>query len=462
VTAAALPAAPVAGTAAGTVAGTVAGTGRAAGHRAPAARRFFRTTPTRLRTVLAGLVLLSLAWGALGGWVAASHSSAADTLATVDERYSLDARHLYQAIADADATITAALLASSEPPLNQLARYNQDLATASGDLATLRAAGGSDAGNSQVAGALSKLSGGLADYNGYVADATAEYAMGFPLTGGSFLQVASEEAHLVLLPAASTVYTQENAVLNAASGQATGLPTGLAALLLAVITAVALYRTQRWLARSTKRVLSPGLVLASLLLVVSVLWLATGFLSARGDLDRGIDHGSAPAQSLALASIGVQQIRGDSVLNVISRSGTASFTDDFAATSKRVGPGAGGWLTAAAAGQQAGSGGATSVATAEGAAADWFTANAQLYRLGNYAAERNLVIGGANGSTSAGYNALEFDLSSAIAADQAVFDSAASDGANALDPLAGVLIAASLLMAAGCGWAISRRLAEYR
>jgi hypothetical protein len=35
-------------------------------------------------------------------------------------------------------------------------------------------------------------------------------------------------------------------------------------------------------------------------------------------------------------------------------------------------------------------------------------------------------------------------------------------GANALDPLEGVVIAASLLMAAGCAWAVSRRLAEYR
>ena len=49
-----------------------------------------------------------------------------------------------------------------------------------------------------------------------------------------------------------------------------------------------------------------------------------------------------------------------------------------------------------------------------------------------------------------------------IAADQAVFDSGATAGANALDPLEVVVIAASLLMAVTCGWAVSRRLAEYR
>jgi hypothetical protein len=80
----------------------------------------------------------------------------------------------------------------------------------------------------------------------------------------------------------------------------------------------------------------------------------------------------------------------------------------------------------------------------------------------NYAAERDLIVGSASGSTATGYTRLEGDITKAIAADQDIFDSAATAGANTLDPLAGVVIAASLLMALGCGWAVSRRLAEYR
>ena len=106
------------------------------------------------------------------------------------------------------------------------------------------------------------------------------------------------------------------------------------------------------------------------------------------------------------------------------------------------------------------------MATAERDATAWYAANNQVYMLGtaaNYAAERNLVVGSASGSTATGYNALEGRHSPARSrADQAVFESAATDGANALDPLAGVVIATSLLMAAGCAWAVSRRLAEYR
>ncbi len=426
-----------------------------------AARRALLATPARLRAVLAGLVLLSLAWGAFGGWVAARHSSAAGSLATTDERLSLSARQMYQSIADADATITAAFLASSQPSLNRLARYDLDLATATGDLSRLQATiGGQAAG-----GALARLSSGLPAYSGYVAEAKSEYAMGFPLTGGSFLQVASEEAHLVLLPAANSVYTRENDALSASSGQATEPWTVIAALVLALVTAYALYRAQRWLARRTNRVFSVGLVLASLLLVISALWLAAGFLGARSDLDRAIGRGSGPARSLALASIGVQQIRGDAVLNVISRSGNASFRDDFLATSKQVGPGTGSWLGDAAAGQEAGGRGAALVATAERDLTAWYAANRQVYELGtaaNYAGERSLVVGGVPGNTLTGYNALEGDLTQAIKSDEDVFRSAASDGVNALDPLAGVVIAASVAMALGCAWALSRRLAEYR
>jgi hypothetical protein len=245
------------------------------------------------------------------------------------------------------------------------------------------------------------------------------------------------------------------------------LLTVIAALVLAAGTAFILYRAQRWLTRRTNRVLSPGLVLASLLLVISVIWLAAGFLTARSDLNRGIGNGSGPAQNLALASIGVQQIRGDAVLNVISRSGNASFQDDFLKTSKKVGPGTGTWLGDAAAAQEAGGQGTALVSTAERDATAWYAGNNQVYRLGSaaradYAGERNLVVGSAGASTAAGYTTLAGDLTNAIAADQAIFDSAAADGANALDPLAGVVIAASSLMALGCAWAVSRRLAEYR
>jgi hypothetical protein len=88
--------------------------------------------------------------------------------------------------------------------------------------------------------------------------------------------------------------------------------------------------------------------------VISAVWLLAGFLAGRSDLDAGIRNGSQPAQELAQASIGVQQIRGDAVLNVISRSGDTSFQSDFTATSGNVGPGPHSLLGAASATQTSG------------------------------------------------------------------------------------------------------------
>jgi hypothetical protein len=443
-----------------------AGTGAAsppAAHRAPRpvgrARRVLLDTPRKLWALLFGLLTLSVAWGVIGGLVTNQHATAADSLSSVNARLTFDSRHMYQSIADADATITAAFLASPTPPLRLLQRYEKDLETAHANLSELQSA----EGNPAMSPALASLGGGLSAYSGYVAEATAEYADDHPLTGGSFLQVASEEAHLTLLPAANEVFTKENAQLNAASGQATGYPTIIGLLILAVVTGIALYLAQRWVYRRTNRVFSPGLALASVVLFGSVIWLLAAFFGARSDLDRGIGHGSAPAQNLALASIGVQQVKGDSVLNVISRSGNASFSDDFTTTHKNVDT----WLSEAAGAQDTGHGsnGASLVAAAQHDTAAWYAANSRVYSLGmsgDYAGERALVVGSVPGNTVTGYNALEGDLSAALKADQDVFSSAVASGADALDPLTGGIAAASLLMVLGCGWAITRRLAEYR
>ena len=428
----------------------------------PRPRQRSAHTPATLLALLIALVLLSLAWGGVGGWVADEHSSAASAMVTVDEPLSVDAQQLYQNLADADVTATTMFLASAQPPLASTRHYLNDLAAADAALSALRAADGQ---NQAESAALSTLARDLPVYSGYVAEARSDYALGYPATGGSFLQVASEEAHLDLLPAAKTVFDQRNDALAAASGQATGLPLVIVALVLAIVIGIVLYRAQRWLAGRTNRVLNVGLALASLVLAISAVWLLAGFLAGRSDLNAGIAHGSQPAQALAQASIGVQQIRGDAVLNVISRSGDTSFQADFTTTSRNVGPGPHSLLSAAAAAQTDGGPAAGLVAAAEREATTWYSANAEVYTLGadaDYARERDMVIGAGASSSAAEYNVLEPDITKAIGDDDSDFRSAVSKGSGALSPLEPVVLVAALLMALCCAWGLWRRLAEYR
>ena len=425
-----------------------------------ARRSLAATMPAKLWMLTAGLVLLSLAWGVLGGWTVSQHASAANDVVHVDQPLALAAQQMYESISAADVTATTTFLSGPEPPLAPLQRYRADVAGAAADLARLKNAAD---GNQPLIAALAAFTAGLPVYTGYVAQAQTEYALGYPLTGGSFMQVASEEAHLVLLPAARTIYTLQDAALMAASSQATGVPLVIVAGVLAVVTGFALYRTQRWLTRRTHRVFNYGLAIASAALITSVVWLVVTFAVARSDLVQGIGYGSRPAGTLAQASIDVQQARGDEVLNLISRSGDTSFEQNFRSVRDQIGPGTGTLLTSAASASRG-----QAVAQVTAAARDapgWYAANEQVYHLdlaAAYAAETKLVIGAGPGSSAAGYAQLESDISRAITDDLSTFQSSATAGASAFGPLEGVVIMAALLMAGGCARGLGRRIGEYR
>jgi hypothetical protein len=409
-----------------------------------------------------GLLLASLAWGAVTAWTVIQHSSAADDVVATSEPLSLSAQRMYLSLSDADVTATTAFLARINEPLADRQRYAADIAQAAADLSSLRNAATSS--NPRLRSSLAAVSAGLPLYTGYVAQAQTERLLGWPLTASSFMQVASEEMHVTLLPAAQQIYKQENAALAASSAQATGLPWIVVAVLLAIVLAAVLFRVQRWLTRRTHRIVNYGLLVASVALVASVLWLAVAFVLARADLQRGATHGSAPAETLAQAAIDTQQARGDQVLNLISRSGDAPFVQDFDSLRANLGPGPGTLLTTAAAASPSGAGARLAAAAARDEQA-WYAVNSRVYaydKVSNYRAETPLVTGTNPGTSGAGFSRVEGDLSRAIAADQVVFNSSATAGSNAYAGLDVGIIVAAVIMAAGCAWGLARRIAEYR
>ncbi|HEV2377507.1 MAG TPA: hypothetical protein VGS19_35740 [Streptosporangiaceae bacterium] len=419
------------------------------------------TTPARLRALMVGLLLVSLAWGALTTWTVLQHSSAASNVVTTSEPLSLSAQRMYQSLSDADVTATTAFLAGPNVPLAARQRYAADIAQAAADLAGLMDAGSA---SPQLRVSLAAVSTGLPVYTQDVAQAQTEYSLGYLLTGGSFMQVASEEMHLTLLPAARAIYAQENASLTAASAQASGLPLVAVVILAAVGIGVLLYRVQKWLTQRTHRVVNYGLMVASVLLAAATLWLAVAYVVARADLEHGVGNGSTPAETLAQAAIDTQQVRGDELLNLISRSGDTTFVADSHAVAAKLGPGSGTLLTDAVSSSPPGAGERWATAAAHDAQA-WYLVDSQAYRLDSaarYAAETRLVIGTGTGSSSAGFARVEDDLSRAIAADQVVFHTSATAGSGAFTGLAVGIIVAALLMAVGCVWGLALRMAEYR
>lgn len=209
-----------------TGAGSAAAGSGVPGHRAARRRRpgFPRasTTPGKVRLIRAGLVAACLAWGALAALMVSQHASAAREATATSEPLSLAAQQLYQSLADADVTASTGYLYGRTPPFAYRQRYQRDIAAASADLKAVTAAGGGQA----IGASLSTLAADLPVYTGYVEDGQTYNSLGYP-AGGSFLEVASEEMHLTLRPAARDVYGYENARLTAASALFTRLEAGL-------------------------------------------------------------------------------------------------------------------------------------------------------------------------------------------------------------------------------------------
>jgi hypothetical protein len=132
---------------------------------------------------------------------------------------------------------------------------------------------------------------------------------------------------------------------------------------------------------------------------------------------------------------------------------------------KKLGPGSGTLLTTAATAAKGSPGAGSAAAAAGSAASAWFATHRRVRALddnGNYNAAVQLAIGSGRTSSGASFRRLETDLTTAISADQAAFSSAARRGRGALAGLEAGMIVASLVMAAGCAWGLTRRLAEYR
>jgi hypothetical protein len=430
------------------------------------------TTPGMLRLLLITLVVLSLAWGVIAALIADRHASAAADVVAVSEPLSLDAEQIYQSLSDADATAANAFLFGGLEPTAARQRYNADIAEAAVRIQAAGALVGASAARTQVPGKLSTqasapdsaigddlatLSAGLPVYTGEVETARADNRLDLPL-GAAYLREASTLLRLRLLPAASDIYTRESGLLTSASAQATGLPLIVIALLCGLGVGCVLGLSWLWVARRTHRRINYGLLVAAIAGAASLVWLAGAFTVGRTELLHAQQHGSAPAEAFARADVAALRAHADESLTLIDNGGDDSYQADFLSQQKLLGPGPGTLLAAVSV--PVGSG--VSVPATEADAQAWYRAHAALRALDNGGNHPAAVQSALAGDAATTFRLLSADLSNGINADQAVFASSANHGRDAFTGLTIGMIVASLVMAAGCAWGLSRRLAEYR
>lgn len=435
--------------------------GRAARGRVRQRGLDLATTPGRLWLVLIGLVLLSLAWGALAAFTVTRYASAASSVVTTREPLSLDAQRIYAKLSDANDTATTAFLTGGIEPAAARQRYLSDIGAASSAIENATAQVGSGTGN--AARDLATLAADLPAYTQEVGNADADNRLALPL-GAAYLREASALMRNKLLPAAKDLYAAQNASLSDASAEATGLPLFCVTVVIGLAAGYLLYRAARWLRGRTNRVLNVGLVAAGVLVVISLAWLTAAYVSARGDLLDAQARGSATVEAAAQVGIVAQEAHADESLTLIDNTGDDSYQTDYTKQKRALGPGPG-TLLAAASTAATGTPAARAVAAAVSDAGAWFAAHEKVRALdgnGNHLKAVTSVLGTKPGDAGASFRRLSADLDSAMASDQAEFDSTARSASSAYTGLEAVVIAAALLMAAACAWGLSRRIAEYR
>jgi len=433
----------------------------AAGRAVPARIRRRRldlaTTPGRLWLLLIGVILLSLAWGALAAFTALQYASAASSVVSTREPLSLAAQQIYAHLSDANDAAATAFLTGGVEPAGTRNRYLADISAASGGIESATAQIG--AGNGSAGRDLAALAAGLPTYTQEMGNAEADYRLALPL-GAAYLREASALMRGSLLPNAKDLYAAENASLTGTSAKATGLPLVCVTVGAGLAVGYVLYRASRWLRARTNRVLNAGLVAAGVLAIVSLAWLGAAYLGARGDLLDAQATGSATVEAAAQVGIAVQEAHADESLTLIDNTGDDAYQADYLGQERALGT-----LLTTAANAARGTPAGPAAAAAVSDARAWFAAHARVRSLddnGNHPKAVASVLGTGPGDAGASFARLSGDLTSAINSDQAVFDATARSASGAYTGVEPVVIAAALLMAGACAWGLSRRLAEYR
>jgi hypothetical protein len=281
---------------------------------------FLRSTPGRMALVAVVLIAALLAVGVTASKAASEQQARLQALRSHTEPLADAAQRIYGAMSFANTTAATTFLSGGVEPNDVRDRYDAAIGQASAGLVT--ASNGVSPTDTNSLTLLTDLSNQLAVYTEIVATARANNRAGRPV-GVAYLSESSALMEQYILPSAQRLYASQSAAV-IASGRSIGPSWDVIAA--AVLVLVLLVLAQVLLARRSHRRLNPGLVLASALMAVLVVWLtAAGLVSAHAAAAARTEGGE-PLDKAVAARILVQQARADEILGLLKR-GTDTLYD---------------------------------------------------------------------------------------------------------------------------------------
>lgn len=297
------------------------------GERWREARGLARTTrPGRLATRGAVALVLVVLAGALGLTAVVQGDDAVGDVVDRSGPLVLAGQQLYGALSDADAAAAQAFLAGGAEPPEVRLRYQTDLAVAGTALTAL--AGSDTAGTAEADPAATRLTTGLPVYAGLVETARTANRQGLSV-GAAYLREASGFLQTELLPAASDLYDRRAADLADRQETGDGTLTALAALVVGIVAVVALVGLHRQVSRSTKRRLTPGVLIAAGAVVLALLWGAVAMVTQAALVAEQRSDGTGPAALAVSARFAALQARTAETLTLVARGSGGTYEDEW-------------------------------------------------------------------------------------------------------------------------------------
>ncbi|MFC5057341.1 hypothetical protein [Saccharothrix xinjiangensis] len=408
-----------------------------------------RSTPGRLSLLALLLVVVALLAGGLTATSVQRRAAALEAQADRSEPLAFAAHEVYRAMADADATAAGAFLSGGVESAALRQRYEQDVAEAAAALSAATAGGSR---SPELTAALSALSGRLPVYTGLVETARTHNRQGHPV-GAAYLRQASDLMRSELLPAARELYRVETGNVVRDLEGAGSLPWP--ELLLGVGALVVLVLAQRWLTRRTNRVLNPGLVVATALTALSLLWVLAASLLVVYRSTTAKEE-AALVDVLARARITTLTARGDETLTLVARGSGTDYENDFVERAGQLTDllaRADGWSDA------------SSVASALEHHARWQEVHRQVREAderGDHTIAVALALGYDEGGAATAFDALDDSLVDAIGASRSRLTGTMGRARGALGGAVPAVVVLALLSAVAATFGLWQRLKEYR
>ncbi|MBV7295973.1 hypothetical protein KRX51_08630 [Corynebacterium sp. TAE3-ERU12] len=417
---------------------------------------FLFTSPGRL-TLTAVLLIISIL--ATGFSITSDINHRQENLtrmASQSEPLSHAAQNLYSALSVADASANTAFSRGVNSSVVGL-RRDYDDAIAQAALAGTQAATGITDVDSPAMQDISTVQRLLPVYTGLVETARTNTRQGNPV-GVSYLAEASGLMQEQILPAAATLYRSTTQSVARDRPTTAGIP--VQPLFGLFITLLALVLTQWWITRRTRRLINPGLAVATILLAFTLLGLAgTAAFSWRGP---GTDGYTEPVELLTEARITAQQARASETLDLVNR--RAGSDSDFDSSAAKIN----GLLSDIAIEAERGKndGRDQTILAAAGALAQWEASHDQMSALmdvGDYSTAMTIATGeGIDGVSSVeSFRTLDTALREAIAESRQDLRTQIEEARTATAILSSLVVFVSVLAAICVALGFRNPLLEY-